>query len=49
MGARGELESISKVTQLVVPLADRPGALAQLSSVLGDAKVNIIAINAPEP
>lgn len=27
---------------------DRPGTLAELCSVLGDAKVNIIAINAPK-
>ena len=29
-------------------MADKPGTLAELCSVLGDAKVNIIAINAPE-
>ncbi|MDG6901062.1 MAG: ACT domain-containing protein [Nitrososphaerota archaeon] len=39
---------ISKATQLVVQLADRPGVLARLCSVLGDAKVNIIAVFAPE-
>lgn len=39
---------ISKATQLVVPLADKPGTLAELCSVLGDVKVNIIAIDAPQ-
>jgi hypothetical protein len=39
---------ISKATLLVVPLANKPGTLAKLCSVLGDAAVNIIAISAPE-
>jgi hypothetical protein len=39
---------ISKATQLVVALADKPGTLAALCSVLGNAQVNIIAIYAPE-
>jgi hypothetical protein len=39
---------ISKAVQLVVPLANEPGTLARLCSVLGEAKVNIIAVNAPE-
>jgi len=39
---------ISKATQLVVPLADRLGALAELCSVLGKAEVNIVAIIAPQ-
>lgn len=39
---------ISRAKQLVVPLVDKPGTLAKLCSVLGDAKVNIIAFYAPE-
>jgi hypothetical protein len=39
---------ISKAVQLVVPLANKPGTLARLCSVLGEAQVNIIAVNAPE-
>jgi hypothetical protein len=37
-----------KVTQIVVPLANKPGALAQLCSILGKAGVNITALLAPE-
>jgi hypothetical protein len=39
---------ISKAVQLVVPLANKPGTLAELCTVLGRAAVNIIAIAAPE-
>lgn len=39
---------ISKATQFVVPLANKPGSLARLCSVLGDAKVNIIGVFVPE-
>lgn len=39
---------ISKVRQLVIPLADAPGTLAELCGALGDEKVNILAILAPE-
>lgn len=39
---------ISKATQIVVPLANRPGALADVCSALGQVGVNIIAIYAPE-
>jgi len=39
---------ISRATQLVVQLADKPGTLADLCSVLGGAEVNIIAVFAPE-
>lgn len=39
---------MSKATQLVVPLANKPGTLANLSSVLGRANVNITGILAPE-
>ena len=39
---------ISKVKQLVVPLADSPGTLAELCGALGDEKINILAILAPE-
>ena len=39
---------ISRATQLVVSLADKPGTLADLCSVLGKAEVNIIAVFAPE-
>lgn len=37
-----------KATQLVVPLANKPGTLAYLCSTLGKAGVNITAIFAPE-
>ena len=37
-----------KATQLVVPLENRPGELARLCSTLGEARVNITAILAPE-
>ena len=33
---------------MVVPLANKPGTLAELCSALGKAAVNIIAISAPE-
>lgn len=33
---------------MAVPLADKPGTLADLCSVLGRAQVNIITIHAPE-
>jgi len=39
---------ISRVTQFVVPLANKPGTLARLCSVLGDAQVNIIGVFVPE-
>jgi len=39
---------ISKATQFVVPLANKPGTLARLCSVLGDAQVNITGIFVPE-
>jgi hypothetical protein len=39
---------ISKATQFVVPLANKPGTLARLCSVLGDAQVNIIGVFVPE-
>jgi hypothetical protein len=39
---------ISKATQFVVPLVNRPGTLARLCSVLGDAQVNIIGVFVPE-
>ena len=39
---------ISKVKQLIVPLADSPGTLAGLCGALGDGKINILAILAPE-
>ena len=39
---------ISKATQFVVPLANKPGTLARLCSVLGDAEVNIIGVFVPE-
>jgi hypothetical protein len=37
-----------KVTQIVVPLANKPGTLTQLCSTMGKAGVNITAILAPE-
>ena len=37
-----------KATQLVIPLENRPGELARLCFTLGEAKVNITAILAPE-
>lgn len=39
---------ISRATQFVVPLANKPGALARLCSVLGDAEVNITGFFVPE-
>ncbi len=39
---------ITKATQFVVPLANKPGTLERLCSVLGEAEVNIIALFAPE-
>jgi len=39
---------ISRATQFVVPLANKPGALAKLCSVLGDAGVNITGVFVPE-
>jgi hypothetical protein len=39
---------ISKSTQFVVPLANKPGTLARVCSVLGDAGVNIIGFFVPE-
>ncbi len=35
-----------KATQLTVSLENRPGTLAHLAKLLGDAKVNILAFNA---
>jgi len=37
-----------KATQLAVPLTNKPGALAKLCSVLGNANVNITGIFAPD-
>lgn len=37
-----------KVTQLVVPITNKPGTLAHLCSVVGKAGVNITGIFAPE-
>jgi hypothetical protein len=37
-----------KVTQLVVTAENKPGALAQIASTLGQAKVNITSLLAPE-
>ena len=39
---------ISKATQFVVPISNKPGTLARLCSVLGDAEVNIVGVFAPE-
>ena len=39
---------ISKTTQFVVPLANKPGTLARICSLLGDAQVNIIGLFVPE-
>ena len=39
---------ISRAIQFVVPLANKPGTLARLCSVLGDADVNIIGVFVPE-
>jgi hypothetical protein len=39
---------ISRATQFVVSLADRPGALAEVCTVLGETGVNITAVFAPE-
>jgi len=39
---------ISKAIQFVVPIANKPGTLARLCSVLGDAQVNIIGVFVPE-
>ncbi len=39
---------ISKATQLVVPLANKPGTMSKLCSALGKKGVNIIAILVPE-
>lgn len=39
---------ISKATQLVVPLTNRPGTMSKLCSALGKEHVNIIAILVPE-
>lgn len=39
---------ITKATELVVGLADKPGTLARLCSILGKAEVNIVAVFAPE-
>ncbi len=39
---------ITKATQFVVPLANRPGTLSKLCSVLGDAQVNITGVFVPE-
>jgi hypothetical protein len=39
---------ISKATQIVVALANKPGVLAGLCSTLGKAGINIIAVHAPE-
>ncbi len=39
---------ILRATQLVVPLPNKPGTLANLCSVLGKAQVNIIGVSAQE-
>lgn len=39
---------ISKATQFVILLADKPGTLAEVCSVLGETGVNITAVFAPE-
>jgi hypothetical protein len=39
---------VSKVTQLAVTLANKPGTLAPICSTLGKAGVNISALFAPE-
>jgi len=39
---------ISKATQFVVPLANKPGTMSKLCSALGEEGVNIIAIFIPE-
>jgi len=39
---------VPKATHLVVPLANKPGTLAKVCSVLGEGGVNITAILAPE-
>jgi len=39
---------ISKATQFVIPIANKPGTLARLCSVLGDAEVNIVGVFVPE-
>jgi len=39
---------ISKATQFVVPLANKPGTLAKLCTVLAGAQVNIIGVFVPE-
>jgi hypothetical protein len=36
---------VSKAKQLTVPCEDRPGTLAHLAKLLGDSKVNIVAMN----
>ncbi len=35
---------MAKVKQLTVALENRPGALAHMAKVLGDAKVNVLEI-----
>ncbi|MBI4271866.1 MAG: hypothetical protein A3F92_03305 [Candidatus Rokubacteria bacterium RIFCSPLOWO2_12_FULL_71_22] len=39
---------MTKTTQLVLPLKSRPGVLAKVCRTLADARVNIVAICAPE-
>jgi hypothetical protein len=39
---------ISKATQLVVPMANKPGTMEGLCQALGEAGINIVAIFAPE-
>jgi hypothetical protein len=39
---------VPKVTQLTVPLANKPGSLAKLCSTLSKAGVNITAVLSPE-
>jgi hypothetical protein len=39
---------ITKATQFIIPIANKPGTLARLCSVLGDAQVNIIGVFVPE-
>ncbi len=39
---------ISKATQLVVPLLNKPGSLAKLCVALGENGINVLAVLAPE-
>ena len=39
---------MTRTTQLVLPLKSRPGVLAKVCKTLADARVNIVALCAPE-